>query len=80
MVDWSGSSKTDIPFVCVLCPARHLMEEWNSYGRHRILTIKVFLGGRASGMFHPTTIRILSLSSAEMVVGCGMENGFGVGR
>jgi hypothetical protein len=80
MVDWSGSLKTDIPFVCVLCPARHLMEAWDYYGRHRMMTIKVHLGGWASGMFHAMTIGMLVPSSAVMVVGKGREKCFGLGR
>jgi len=77
MVDWSGSLKTDIPFVC----ARLSSETFFVGGRFMAdiawMTIKVQLGGRTPGMFYALTIGMRLLYGAAMVVGNGMEKCLG---
>jgi len=76
MVDWSGSLKTDIPFM--FAPVQRDIWCRNVfYGRHAWMTIKVHLGGRAPSMFHAMTIGMLLLYGAAMVVGNGMEKRLG---
>jgi hypothetical protein len=76
MVDWSGSSKTDIPFMF----ARVQRDIWcrNSFMADIAwMTIKVHLGGRAPSMFHAMTIGMLLFHGAAMVARDGMEKRLG---